>query len=129
MNFSRLIWPSICLLLQATRRPLTSDIVSDATEQVKRAEGAILIDYRKILLEIFGLAEDMKVSAESLQTTLRKMSAQLQAKIHPARAAAVRARLTDKIDRGCFDDSVTHRPRDLGGDEIARNARVDRQGD
>ena len=76
---------------------LTSDIVSDATEQVKRAEGAILIDYRKILLEIFGLAEDVKVSAESLQTTLRKMSAQLQAKIHPTRAAAVRARLTDKI--------------------------------
>jgi len=76
---------------------LTSDIVSDATEQVKRAEGAILIDYRKMLLEIFGLAEEVKVSAESLQTTLRKTSAELQAKIHPTRAAAVRARLTDKI--------------------------------
>ncbi len=76
---------------------LTSDIVSNATEHVKRTEGAMLIDYRKVLLEILTLVEDETVSAESLQTTLRKMSGQLKAKIHPTRAAAVRARFTDKI--------------------------------
>jgi hypothetical protein len=76
---------------------LTSDIVSEATEDVRRAEGAMLVDYRKILLEIFGLVEDETVSAESLRTTLRKMSGQLQMQIHPTRAAAVRAGLTENI--------------------------------
>ena len=76
---------------------LTSDIVSDASDKVKSAEGAMLIDYRKILIEIFGLADNEEISAESLQTTLRKMSKHLQKNIHPTRAAAIRARLTDKI--------------------------------
>jgi hypothetical protein len=83
-------------VLQLARK-LTSDIVSEATEDVRRTEGAMLIDYRKTLLEIFGLAEDATVSAESLRTTLRKMSGQLKMQIHPTRAAAVRAQLTEKI--------------------------------
>jgi hypothetical protein len=83
-------------VLQLARK-LTSDIVSEATEDVRRAEGAMLVDYRNILLEIFGLVEDETVSAESLRTTLRQMSGQLQIQIHPTRAAAVRERLTEKI--------------------------------
>ena len=48
-------------------------------------------------LRIFGLVEDETVSAESLRTTLRKMSGQLQMQIHPTRAAAVRTGLTENI--------------------------------
>ena len=76
---------------------LTSDVVSQATEGVRRAEGATLVDYRKILRDIFDLVEDSTVSAESLRTKLREMSGKVATQLHPTRAAAVRARLTEKI--------------------------------
>jgi len=76
---------------------LTSDVVSHATEDVRRADGRTLVDYRKILREIFDLVEDSTVSAESLRTKLREMSSTVAPQIHPTRAAAVRARLTEKI--------------------------------
>jgi hypothetical protein len=41
---------------------LTSNVVSQATEAVRRADGATLVDYRKILREIFDLVEDSTVS-------------------------------------------------------------------
>jgi TnpA family transposase len=83
-------------VLQLARK-LTSDVVSQATEEVRRAEGATLVDYRKILREIFDLVEDSTISAESLRTKLRGMSGKMATQIHPTRAAAVRARLTEKI--------------------------------
>jgi hypothetical protein len=50
---------------------LTSDVVSQATEAVKRGEGATLIDYRRILREVFDLVEDPTITAESLRAKLR----------------------------------------------------------
>jgi TnpA family transposase len=76
---------------------VTSDLVSKATEDVRRAEGTTLVDYRKMLLDIFGLADDATISAESLRTNIREMSVKVATQIYPTRAAAVRARLTEKI--------------------------------
>jgi Domain of unknown function (DUF4158) len=76
---------------------ITSDVVSQATQEVRRAEGSTLVDYRKILRDIFDLVEDSTVSSESLRTRLREMSGKVAAQIQPTHAAAVRARLTEKI--------------------------------
>jgi hypothetical protein len=75
----------------------TSDLVSQATEDVRQAEATTLVDYRRMLLDIFELVEDSTISAESLRAKLREMSVKVATQIHPTRAAAVRARLTEKI--------------------------------
>ena len=72
-------------------------MVSQATLQVRQAEGATLVDYRKIMQTIVDLVEDSTLDAENLRTRLRSIIKEAAPHIHSTHAAAVRSRLTDKM--------------------------------
>ena len=64
---------------------------------MRQAAGTTLVDYRKIMQEMFGLVEDSRLSAEMLRNRLREIAKKVAPLIHPTHASAVRSRLTDKI--------------------------------
>ena len=72
-----------------------SDITSSAKKQVIKAEALTLGDYRRMLRDIFDLAEDTKLDAEALRRTLRDKVKDFAPHVFPNRSAAVRAEMVE----------------------------------
>lgn len=73
-----------------------SDILSAAKTRVIKTEAATLSDYRRMLRDIFDLAEDPDLDAEALRQELRAKVKDFAPHVFPNRSAAVRAEVVEK---------------------------------
>ncbi|MFC4253110.1 Tn3 family transposase [Sinimarinibacterium flocculans] len=74
---------------------MTSDVVSSATQKVKKSEAKTLLTYRQALSSIFEFNNDDSMSAEELRKKIREIQNMFGATLFPSLASAVRAQLTE----------------------------------
>lgn len=74
----------------------TSDIISRAKAEVIKTEALSLGDYRRMLRDIFDLADNPNISAETLRKQLRGKVQEFAPRVFPNRSVAVRAELVQK---------------------------------
>lgn len=75
---------------------MTSDIVSRAAQNVKKADATTVVSYREALTAIFGMANNEKLEATALREKILEFQQTFGDKVFPTRAAAVRSELVDQ---------------------------------
>lgn len=83
------------IVIQLTAK-LTSNIRSQALENVKKNQAATIVNYREALTSVFEMANDEKLDADALRKKIRELQESFSDKVFPSTAAAVRSEMAEK---------------------------------
>ncbi len=83
------------MVIQLTAK-LTSNIRSQALENVKKNQATTIVSYREALTSVFEMANDEQLDADALRKKIRELQESFGEKVFPSTAAAVRSELAEK---------------------------------